>query len=460
MSIEIRMPKLSDTMEEGTILRWYKKPGDTVDEGEPLAEVETEKADVEVEAESSGTLEEIRVPEGQSVPVGQVIATLSGDDGGERPAAKAEAPEPEAARREEPEAREVQVEKEHEKKAARVKQAPAQERERAPAEFGPATERPEARREEAKAAAKRAEAPARKAEPRLDVQASPLAWRLAEDLSVDLRKIRGSGPGGRILKRDVEEAAGKAEAPGGPPPAGRAPSPEEAVPSALESRVEEPSRMRQAIARRMAEAKRDIPHFYISTEINMSEAVRLRRLIKESGKIRDLTVTHLLVKALSMTLLRHPRLNASWRDGRVEFYDAVHMGIAVAIEDGLIVPVLHHADKLSLAEVAVRTAALTEKARSGRFGGDDLTGGTFSLSNVGMLDVDELVAVINPPQAALLGVGAVKDRPIVRDGQLAVARTMRATLSCDHRVLNGIEAGRFLEDLKRLLEGPVALLLE
>ena len=173
-----------------------------------------------------------------------------------------------------------------------------------------------------------------------------------------------------------------------------------------------------------------------------------------------LTVTHLLLRALAIALGRHPRVNASWRDGAIELHDDVNLGIAVAVEDGLVVPVLHGAHRLTLSEIAAQATALTEKARSGKFSGAELTGGTFSLSNVGMLDVEELVAVINPPQAAILAVGAVKDRPIVRDGQLAVAKTMRATLSCDHRVLNGVEGGRFLEELKGILENPVTLLLE
>jgi pyruvate dehydrogenase E2 component (dihydrolipoamide acetyltransferase) len=173
-----------------------------------------------------------------------------------------------------------------------------------------------------------------------------------------------------------------------------------------------------------------------------------------------LTVTHLLLRGLAMALVRHPRLNASWRDGAIELHDDVNIGIAVAVADGLVVPILHRAQTLTLGEIATRAAALTDKARAGKFSGEELMGGTFSLSNVGMLDVEELVAVINPPQAAILAVAAVKDRPIVRDGRLAVAKTMRATLSCDHRVLNGVEGGRFLEELKGILENPVTLLLE
>jgi pyruvate dehydrogenase E2 component (dihydrolipoamide acetyltransferase) len=284
---------------------------------------------------------------------------------------------------------------------------------------------------------------------------------------VNLAGVRGSGPGGRILKRDVE-ASVRGPARPAPPRAsapeaveGDAGDPAPAPPARVDGgRLVEATRMRLAIAKRMSEAKRDIPHFYVGAEIDMGEAMRLRESIKRSGAMPGLTVTHLLLRALAIVLVRHPRVNASWRDAGIELHDDVNIGIAVAVEDGLVVPVLRRAQTLMLGEIAARAAALTEKARNGKFGGDDLTGGTFSLSNVGMLDVDELVAVINPPQAAILGVAAVKDRPIVREGQLAIARTMRATLSCDHRVLNGVEGGRFLAELKGILENPVTLLLE
>jgi pyruvate dehydrogenase E2 component (dihydrolipoamide acetyltransferase) len=209
----------------------------------------------------------------------------------------------------------------------------------------------------------------------------------------------------------------------------------------------------------MAEAKRDIPHFYVSVEIDMTEAMRLRESIKQSGAMPGLTVTHILVKALAVALVDHPRANASWQDDGVLFHDDINIGVAVAVEDGLVVPVLHQAQGLSLQETVIRVRTLTDKARRGKFSGSDLSGGTFSLSNVGMLDVDELVAVINPPQAAIFAVGAVKPRPVVRQGLLGIAPTMRATLSCDHRVLNGVEGGELLADVKRVLENPVMLLL-
>jgi pyruvate dehydrogenase E2 component (dihydrolipoamide acetyltransferase) len=217
--------------------------------------------------------------------------------------------------------------------------------------------------------------------------------------------------------------------------------------------------MRRTIARRMTEAKQRIPHFYVRAEIDMSEAMRLRQSIKNAGAMPRLTVTHLLVKACAVALRRHPRVNASWEEERTVFHEDVNVGIAVAVDDGLVVPVLHRAQHMSLEQVAERAAVLTERARAGKFSGEELSGGTFSISNVGVVDVDDLVAVINPPQAAILAVGAVKERPVARQGKVSAALTMRATLSCDHRVLNGVEGGEFLAELRSILENPVALLL-
>jgi pyruvate dehydrogenase E2 component (dihydrolipoamide acetyltransferase) len=458
MPIEVRMPKLSDNMESGTIIRWLKQKGETVQRGEPLAEVETDKADVELEAEEAGVLREIRVQEGQSAAIGDVIAILAagaeagdgevavseaggeGDEGKEKPAKGTEAPAAESP-------------------PPKLRIAPAPEPS-TPSPAAPAQERP--------------------------APASPLAWRIAQEAGLSLSAVKGSGPGGRILKRDVEAllAQRKAAKPAGaqaveigraeraesgdarrrrerveakparPEPAGEP----EAAAGEPAGRLQEQSRMRLTIARRMSEANREIPHFYVTAEIDMSEAWRLRLAIKESGTIPGLTLTHVIARAVALALTEHPRVNASWRDGAVEFHDDVNIGIAVAVEDGLIVPVLHRAQELSLRDLAVRAQALTGKARSGHFSGQELMGATFSISNLGILDVDEFTAVITPPQAAILAVGIVKERPVVRGGQLAVARTMRVTMSCDHRVLNGVEGGEFLEEVKRLLEAPYVLL--
>ena len=469
MSIDVRMPKLSDNMEEGVIIRWMKSPGDQVAKGEPLAEVETDKADVELEATDAGVLQEIKVAQGQSASVGAVIAVLAppgesaraGDgDGSEPPRHEPSA----AARPAKSDAEDIGEEEETARpiQSTRPRPAPPQRRAAAP----PAPGRP-ARQSTAPAAA------SGEGEMERPVRASPLAWRLAEEAGVNLATVRGSGPGGRILRRDVEssvrgptrtpqrrDADAKAEeAPGRAPSAADEQAPVAEVEPGT-TRVVQATRMRQAIAGRMAEAKREIPHFYVTAEIDMSEAMQLRESIKRREAMPGLTVTHLLLRALAIGLVRHPRVNASWRDGAIELHGDVNLGIAVAVEDGLVVPVLHRAQSLMLAEIVEQAGALTDKARSGKFSGAELTGGTFSLSNIGMLDVDELVAVINPPQAAILAVGAIKDRPIVRDGALGVAKTMRASLSCDHRILNGVEGGRFLAELKDILENPVTLLLE
>ena len=209
----------------------------------------------------------------------------------------------------------------------------------------------------------------------------------------------------------------------------------------------------------MTASKREVPHFYVTSEIDMSDAARLRAVARRRCVPERITFTHLLIRALALTLPRHPRVNASWSDGAIVYHDDVNIGIAVAVDDGLIAPVLRGCQHLSLREIARATADLVEKAQAGHFGGDALTGGTFTMSNMGMLDIEEFSAVIIPPQAAILAVGAIKERPVVRDGQLAVAKTMRVTLSVDHRVLNGVEAGRFMEDLKHVLENPVLLVM-
>lgn len=446
MPTELKMPKLSDNMEQGTIIRWLKKPGDSVRRGEPLAEVETDKADVEVEASESGVLSEIRVGEGEDAAVGAVIAVLAAEGEGDGAGGK-------AAARTKPEDRPAAA------PAAKAERPAARSEERRTAEAPSRRQAKKSRAEDGHAAAEdESHRPGR------SVRASPLAARLAEEEGVDLAGLRGSGPGGRIVRRDVEAALEDGER---EPAVGKeAPPAEEPDERKTESRPapapasgEEPSRMRRTIARRMAEAKREVPHFYIASEIDMSAAMRLREDIKRAGAIADLTVTHVILKAVAVALKRHPRVNASWVEEKVVFHDAVGIGVAVAVEDGLVVPVLHDADRLSLADIAKQAGALVEKARQGKFSGEDLSGGTFSVSNVGMIDVDDLVAVINPPQAAILATAAVKERPFVRDGQLVVARTMRANLSCDHRILNGVEGARFLAEVKELLENPVVLVL-
>jgi pyruvate dehydrogenase E2 component (dihydrolipoamide acetyltransferase) len=288
-----------------------------------------------------------------------------------------------------------------------------------------------------------------------------LAQRLARERGVDLKQVRGSGAEGKVVARDLEKPAA---APSPAQSAPKAPAVEDASPEPAATEAKAPrgkvalSKMRQTIARRMSEAKNGVPHFYVVAEIGMDEASRLLEALKQQVDDK-ITVNHVVAKAAAMALEQHPRVNGLWADGAVEFPESINIGLAVAVEDGLLLPVIHGCEKLSLAELAAEARRLVGAARSGRFSGDDLKGGTFTISNLGMLDVDEFSAIINPPQAAILAVGSIKERPIVRGGQLAVGRTMRVTLSCDHRQLNGVEGARFLETLKAILENPLRMVV-
>ena len=389
MPTEITMPKLSDTMEEGTILRWYKHEGEHVEAGEVLAEVETDKADMEVEASASGTLSEIRVQEGASAAVGAVIAVLNETE--------------RVAQREPQPAQPLEVDAKH------------------PAPPG------------AVSGLSRADPGA----PAPHVAESPTA----------------AVPAAALPPRP-------ARPPAPPPPTPRARWQPHVQPAAAPRGTQQLSKLRQTVAKQMTASKREVPHFYVTVEVDMSEAARLRASISASGLVTErVTVTHLIMRALALVLQRHPRVNASWSEGGIIYHDDVNIGVAVAVEDGLVAPVVRGCQHLSLRAIAQATNDLVEKAQAGRFGGEALTGATFTLSNMGMLDVEEFSAVITPPQAAILAVGAIKERPVVRDGQIAVAKTARVTLSVDHRVLTGVEAARFLEDFKRVLEHPLALAL-
>ncbi len=485
MAVEIVMPKLSDTMEEGMILKWLKNVGDAITAGEPIAEVETDKADMEVEAAESGVLSEIKVGAGESAAVGAVIAVVDdhGAAAGRRaPANAAAAGDGRAAERSAAVATEAD-EDEGEPAAAAPPRRETAATERAGHEPSAAARAPGGASATAVDGRR-----SRDAASRPDVKTSPAARKIAAERGIDLRSVRGSGPDGRVVKEDVQgrrqaerpahashdgdrevdeagaaarAARGTREAPPAGDDAGRAtrPSAARAAAPAVAER-QELSRMRQSIARRMTEAFRDVPHFYVRTTIDMTEAVRLKHALDEaelSGT--PITYTHLVLKATALALRRHPRLNASYRDGAIEVKGDVNLGLAVAVDDGLIVPILRHVDELSLEEIAIEARRLAEQAKRGRFASEDLSGGTFTVSNMGMLDIEDFTAVINPPQAAILAVGAIKERPVVRAGAVVAARTMPVTLSCDHRIIDGVIGGRFLEELKRLLENPIVLVM-
>jgi pyruvate dehydrogenase E2 component (dihydrolipoamide acetyltransferase) len=430
---DVLMPKLSDTMEEGRIIRWLKQRGDRVAIGDILAEVETDKANMELEAFDEGTLAEIRTAEGESAPIGAVIAVLSeagAEKGAAAPAATAEKAAPKPAAEPAPVARE--------KPAAKAPQPRAREAAREEEESEPPEKEPESR-----------------------VRASPLARRIARDRGVALDAVTGTGPGGRIVERDVEQAAtatkraAPAEAPARPRPVAAV-----ARPAAAESaaRRVELGKVRRTTAKRMAEAKRDIPHFYASSDVSMDECTRLKEGLAElEGEYTGLTYTHLVLKAVGLALRRVPEMNASLDDEAVVLHDTVHVGLATATDQGLVVPVVRDCDRQPLGSLVAKVRGLVERARSAKFAADDLRGGTFTVSNLGMYPVSHFAAVVNPPQAAILAVGTVRSVPVVRDGEVVPGHVMTVTLSCDHRIVDGALAGRFLRELVRLLEAPLAL---
>jgi pyruvate dehydrogenase E2 component (dihydrolipoamide acetyltransferase) len=418
MATEVIMPSLGFDMVEGVVARWLKKEGEPVKKGEAIVEIETEKATVEVEAAASGVLQKIIVPAGETVAVGTVIGMIAAPDEklvgkpGEKPERREPSPPPSVSPADRPE------------KAPERPKKPEEEQEGRPEGTGPPPRR---------------------------IKASPIARKKAEEAGIDLARIKGSGPGGRVMERDVQAAMG-AKPPAAEPKTGAGVPAGEIVPM---------SRMRKAIARRMTESKAKAPHFYVTIDVNMDEAMNLReqlnRLAPESEKI---SVNDLIVAAAARTLARFPEMNATYREETVERHSRVDIGIAVALPDGLIPPVLRDADKKSLREIAAGSRDMADRARAGKLRSGDLGSGTFTISNLGMFDVEEFIAIINPPEAAILAVGAVTSRPIAVDGEVRIARMMKATLSVDHRVADGAQAGRFMQELKKRLENPVNLLAE
>ena len=408
----ITMPKLGFDMAEGKLGEWLKKAGDTVTQGETILLVETDKASVEVPAFRSGVLLKILVAAGESVPIGTPIAAIG--EAGETVEAEVKA----------------KVEVKVEAKA------------------------------EAKAETK-AEDEGTGVDGRL--AASPVALRMAAELGIDLRQVAGSGPGGRIIKRDIEAYVQEnAKKPEKKTAAAAPPMPIPSYEPTDEGyRVEPLTGMRQAIARRMVDSKQQAPHFYVTTEIDMAPAMALRgqlnALLPEAEKI---SVNDLIVKAAALTLRQFPGINASFAADGIHIHDHVHVGVAVARENGLVTAVLRDCDKTSLALLAIQTRELVGRTREGRMKPDDMMGATFTISNLGMFDVEEFSAIITMPQAAALAVGAVKKIPVVNaDGQLAVGTRMKVTLSADHRVTDGAEVAKFLQALKAALEQPLRLVL-
>lgn len=409
MASEILMPQLSDTMKSGKILKWIKNEGDKVSRGDILAEVETEKANLEIESFSSGILLKIVTPAGSEAEVGKPIAFVG-------------------------------VEGET------VQSSPA------PATQALATQAP-ATQADSTQQTKVAQPIETKTSSSDRLKASPLAKKIAQENKIDLSSVQGTGPNGRIVKRDLENVSSTPSLT------------KESVPP--QSRPREPmksgltplSKMRETIARRMQESVAENPHFYVTTSVNMDEALKLRESLKKQPGFEKVNINHFILKATAYGLRKEPRVNCAYRDGQLYSPESINLGIITAVEDGLLIPVIRDVDNLSLKDIAFEAKAAVERAKAGRPTSADLTGGTFSISNMGMFDVENFTAIINPGQGGVLAVSSVKETPIAKNGAVIVANIMKLTVSVDHRVIDGVMAALFLQHVKEALETPALLFI-
>jgi pyruvate dehydrogenase E2 component (dihydrolipoyllysine-residue acetyltransferase) len=440
MASPIVMPKMSDTMEEGVVVKWLKHEGDRVASGDALAEIETDKAILELEATTAGVLRKILAHEDSKVPVGDLIAVIGSDDedisslvGGlsSPPIHLGSLPVVIAA----------------------------------PMSSGPTV---------STAMPSSGVAPRPDALIRERIDASPLARRMAEEAGIDIAQVPGTGPGGRVVKRDIEafhaplrsQPPRQPTSPGSPPAAAaesvsslqKKPAPVDAA--GIDHTEQELSMMRKTIARRMTLSKTTAPHFYLTAEIDMERALALRQSLNELALDNaKISFNDMILKAVANALRQFPRMNVSYVDDKIRSHQRVHLSMAVAIDEGLITPVIRDCDRKSLGDIAREAKELSERARARRLRPEDYTGGTFSVSNLGMYEVEDFGAIINPPEAAILAVGTIKQQPVVVDGQLSIGHRMKATLSADHRVVDGATAAQFLQIVKRLLEQPLTLML-
>jgi pyruvate dehydrogenase E2 component (dihydrolipoamide acetyltransferase) len=445
MATKVHMEALSPTMEEGQLVSWLKAEGDDVAEGDILAEIETDKATMELVARGAGVLRKQLLAEGGTAAVGTVIGVIAGPDediaglvaeAGDAPAAGAADGGGEA------------VEEDHAAEgdgAAAEDEAAAEKAEAGKAKARePATEKPATGKDAAEFVSAD-----RSAEPgdRERVRASPLARRLAEEQGLDLRSIEGSGPGGRIVKRDIERAAEEGVA-----PAAAAPAAGETV---------KVSQMRKAIAKRLVQSIGPIPTFYLTIEADVGRLVELRKRINARLEDRGekVSLNDLILKATAEALRRHPEVNASWQGDTIERFGSVHLGVAVAIDDGLITPVIRNAESKGVAAIGREVRELAGRAREKKLKPEEYQGATFSVSNLGMFGIQEFTAIINPPEAGILAVGTVEEKPVVVDGEVVVRPRMRVTMSCDHRVIDGAMGAQFLATLRDFLEDPMMMVM-
>ena len=425
MATNVYMEALSPTMEEGRVVKWHKRDGDPVKAGETLAEVETDKAVMDLVARADGELRQVAAAEGQTVAVGSVVAVIV---------------------------------------------SPAEAVGAAPAAAAPATPSGSGERETGNVATVTAPAPVAvsplpvaAAADATRVKASPLARRMAKEAGVDLKLLTGSGPGGRVVKKDLERApspaasAGPTAAAAATFPVSRFPFPERTGAAYDDVPL---TQIRKTIAKRLATSLGPIPHFFLTTEVDMERASEAREALNQQlGDQGKVSFNDIIIKATAHALTKHPACNAWFQDDHIRYWHEVHMGMAVAVADGLITPVIRNAELKALAEIGREAKELAERARNRRLQPNEYTGATFSVSNLGMFDIDQFTAVINPPEAGIIAVGSIVQKPVVVDGQLTARRRMRITMSCDHRVIDGATGAAFLKTLKQMLENPLAMLL-
>ncbi|WP_162342176.1 pyruvate dehydrogenase complex dihydrolipoamide acetyltransferase [Cyclobacterium salsum] len=415
----ITMPKMSDTMQEGTIASWLKKVGDEVKSGDVLAEVETDKATMELESYDDGTLLHIGVEEGDSVEVNGVIAIIGEKDADYETLLKAH---------------------------KQQKEKPAGEEKAAP----------KAEKEEEKSSPKSESQPEKTADTGSSssngrIKASPLAKKMAKEKGIDISLVKGTGDGGRIIKKDIENFD-PAKAPAAAAGSTSAGIGQESF------REEKVSQMRKVIAKRLAESKFTAPHFYLTMEINMDKAIEARKSMNEVAPVK-ISFNDMVIKAVAASLKQHPNVNSAWMGDKIRYNDHVHIGMAVAVDEGLLVPVIRFADSKSLSQISKEAKTLAGKAKNKELQPKDWEGNTFTVSNLGMFGIDEFTAIINPPDACILAIGGIRQTPIVKDGEIVPGNLMKVTLSCDHRVVDGAIGSAFLQTIKNLLEDPVRLLI-
>lgn len=454
MANKILMPKLSPTMEEGQISSWVKAEGDEIEANETIAEVDTDKATMEMTSLEPGTLLKIIVPAGENAKLGQTIGIIG--EKGEDFSALLKEIEVEnssngaSAKAEEEKASKEDEEKKSEKVTETVGEVETPKESPAPKEEKSQDQKPKTEDQSSS----------------VRMLVSPIAARMATENGIDLRSISGSGPNGRIIKRDIESAMAE-----GSSQKSEVRSEETAIPStvgygqtsevqgASAFREEKTSKMRQIIAKRLGESIGPVPTFYLTVEIEMDNALEFRKKINEAIAPEKVSVNDVIIKVAAMASLKHPFVNSSYRDDKIRFYEDADVGVAVAIDEGLITPVIRGANKKGIAEISKEVKELAEKARDKKLQPEEYTGATFSISNLGMFGIKEFTAIINPPEAAIFAVGAAKPTAVVKDGEIVVRNVMSVTMSCDHRVIDGATGAKFLQTFKQMLENPVLMLM-